>query len=181
MFNTVSLEVITSLWNSQHDHFQHLPVVCLTSPIIEKTKDYDLICFNFHSSPFKISPPSLTFIVLLTVHLLFKAYLFIPPAIPPSSGHCSITFTCILNIFLSIRFFPSTCKHEFTSNIKKERKPWLVWLSGLSTGLRTKGSLVGFPVRAHAWVVGQVPSRGCTRGNHTRMFSPYLSPSFLSL
>ena len=28
--------------------------------------------------------------------------------------------------------------------------PWLVWLSGLSAGLRTKGSLVRFPVRAHA-------------------------------
>ena len=32
-----------------------------------------------------------------------------------------------------------------------------------------------FPVRAHAWVVGQVPSRGCARGNHTYMF---LSLSF---
>ena len=37
---------------------------------------------------------------------------------------------------------------------------WLVWLSGLSMGLRTKGSPVRFPVRAHAWVVGQVPSGG---------------------
>ena len=27
-----------------------------------------------------------------------------------------------------------------------------------------------FPVRAHAWVVGQVPSGGCVRGNHTLMF-----------
>ena len=35
-----------------------------------------------------------------------------------------------------------------------------MWLSGLSAGLRTKGSLVPFPVRAHAWVVGQVPSGG---------------------
>ena len=38
-------------------------------------------------------------------------------------------------------------------------EPWLVWLSGLNTGLQTKGSLVWFPVRAHAWVAGQVPSR----------------------
>ena len=30
--------------------------------------------------------------------------------------------------------------------------PWLVWLSGLSTGLQTKGSLVWFPAGAHAWV-----------------------------
>ena len=43
-------------------------------------------------------------------------------------------------------------------------------LSGLSAGLWTKGSLVGFPVGAHAQVVGQVPSGGCTRGNHTLTF-----------
>ena len=53
--------------------------------------------------------------------------------------------------------------------------PWLVWLSGLSAGLQTKGSLDRFPVRAHAWAAGQVPSRGCWRGNHTLMF---LSLSF---
>ena len=40
----------------------------------------------------------------------------------------------------------------------------------LGAGLRTKGSPVQFPVRAHAWVVGQVPSRGRTRGNHTLLF-----------
>ena len=50
-----------------------------------------------------------------------------------------------------------------------------MWLSGLRSGLWTKGSLVRFPVRAHAWVVGQVLSRGCTRSNHTLMF---LSLSF---
>ena len=37
---------------------------------------------------------------------------------------------------------------------------WLAWLSGLSADLRNKGPPVRFPVRAHAWVVGQVPSRG---------------------
>ena len=37
-------------------------------------------------------------------------------------------------------------------------KPWLAWLSGLSASLRNKGSLVQFPARAHAWVVGQVRS-----------------------
>ena len=35
--------------------------------------------------------------------------------------------------------------------------------------------MVRFPVRPHAWVVGQVPSRGHTRSNHTLMF---LSLSF---
>ena len=45
---------------------------------------------------------------------------------------------------------------------------------GLSTGLQIRGSLVRFPVRAHAWVAGQVPSGGHVRGNHTLMFL-YLS------
>ena len=61
------------------------------------------------------------------------------------------------------------------SNIKKVWVPWLVWLSGLSTGLQNKGSPVQFPVRAHTWVASQVPSRGHSRGNHTLMF---LSLSF---
>ena len=38
--------------------------------------------------------------------------------------------------------------------------------------------VVRFPVRAHTWVAGQDPSRGCVRGNHTLMF---LSLSFSSL
>ena len=35
---------------------------------------------------------------------------------------------------------------------KHRKQPRLVWLSGLSAGLQTKGSLVQFPVRARAWV-----------------------------
>ena len=42
---------------------------------------------------------------------------------------------------------------------------------------QTEGWQVGFPVRAHAWVVGQVPGRGCMRSNHTLMFLS-LFPSF---
>ena len=52
---------------------------------------------------------------------------------------------------------------------------WCV--SGLNASLWTKGSLVQFPIRAYVWVVGQVPSRGCMRGNHTLMFLSLLSPS----
>ena len=53
-----------------------------------------------------------------------------------------------------------------------------MWLSGLSASLQTKGSLVQFPARAHAWVEGQVPCGGHARGNHTLMFlSLSLSPS----
>ena len=52
----------------------------------------------------------------------------------------------------------------------------------IERGLWTKGSPVLFPVRAHAWVAGQVPSRGYVRSNHTLMFlSLYFSfPSPLS-
>ena len=54
-----------------------------------------------------------------------------------------------------------------------------MWLSGLSAGLRIKGSLVWFPVRAHAWVVGQVPSAGWGAQEATThwCFSPSLSSS----
>ena len=45
----------------------------------------------------------------------------------------------------------------------------------IKRGLRTKGSPVQFPVRAHAWAAGQVPNEGHVRGNHTLMF---LSLSF---
>ena len=59
---------------------------------------------------------------------------------------------------------------------KSCKQPWLVWLSGLSASLRTKMYPVQFPLRAHAWVAGQVPSRGCARGNHTLMFLSLPSP-----
>ena len=75
------------------------------------------------------------------------------------------------------RIFPSRRNPEKIDPWERPKlKPmlWLLWLSGLSTGLWFKGSLVWFPVRAHAWVVGQVSSRGCVRGNwcfsYTSMF-----------
>ena len=72
--------------------------------------------------------------------------------------------------------------HNTRQETKEESRTWLVWLSGLSTSLWTKGSLVRFPVRAHAWVAVQVPSRGSVRGNHTRMFLSlsFSLPSLLS-
>ena len=45
----------------------------------------------------------------------------------------------------------------FDSIIKQQSQPQLVWLSGLSVGLRSKGSQVRFLVSAHAWVAGWVP------------------------
>ena len=67
------------------------------------------------------------------------------------------------------------CAHRAEEKIYKEKEPWLAWLSRLSAGLKTKRSLVRFPVRAHAWVWGQVPGWGHMRDNHTLMF---LSLSF---
>ena len=61
-------------------------------------------------------------------------------------------------------------------SLKSNIHIYLLWLSGLSAGLQTRGSRVRFPVRAHAWVVGQVPNGQCLRGNHTLMF---LSLSFI--
>ena len=63
---------------------------------------------------------------------------------------------------------------EKAQGIRSIIGPWLVWLSGLSAGLWTRGSPVWFPVRAYAWAASQVPNRGCARGNHTLMF-PFLS------
>ena len=56
-------------------------------------------------------------------------------------------------------------------------QPWLVWLSGLSADLQTKGFPVRFPVRTHAWVTGQVHTWGHMRDNDTLMFpSLFLLP-----
>ena len=54
------------------------------------------------------------------------------------------------------------------------------WLSGLSAGLRSKGLLIWFPVRARAWVAGQGPSWVPMRGNHTLTCLLFL-PHFPSL
>ena len=43
---------------------------------------------------------------------------------------------------------------------KSGNGPWLVWLGGLSTSLRTKGLVVPFPVRAHIRVAGHIPIMG---------------------
>ena len=55
---------------------------------------------------------------------------------------------------------------------------WQVQLSLLTIVPQSERSPVRFPVRAHAWVAGQVPSGGCVGGNYTMMFfSLSLSPS----
>ena len=60
---------------------------------------------------------------------------------------------------------------QCTQLIKITAQPWLVWLSGLSASLQTKGLQFDSRSKAHACVVGQGPIAGCVRGNHTLMFS----------
>ena len=76
---------------------------------------------------------------------------------------------------------PESSEQDHESKRKKLR-PCLVWLSGLSAGLRTKGSLVRVPVRVHAWVASQVPSRGLhERQPHIDVSLPLFLLSFLFL
>ena len=62
-----------------------------------------------------------------------------------------------------------------------------MWLIGLRVGLRTKGSLVQFPVRARAWVEGQLPGGwggkgvACERQPHIDVSLPPFLPPFPSL
>ena len=53
------------------------------------------------------------------------------------------------------------------------------WIECWPANQRVAGLI---PVGAHAWVAGQVPSRGCARGNHTLMYLPlsFSLPSHLS-
>ena len=52
-----------------------------------------------------------------------------------------------------------------------------MWLSGLGTDLQTKGSPVPFPVTAHAWATGQVPSWDAREATTHWCFSLSSSPS----
>ena len=75
--------------------------------------------------------------------------------------------------------FATTWKNLEKNILSEISQTELVWLNGLSASLWTKDSPVQFPVRAHAWVAGQVSrGEGYVRGNHTLMF---LSLSFPSL
>ena len=63
--------------------------------------------------------------------------------------------------------------------IKKNQLALAGVVQRMEHSLQTEGSPVWFPVRAHAWAVGHIPSTGSTRGNHTSMFLS-LSFSFFS-
>ena len=65
--------------------------------------------------------------------------------------------------------------------------PCMVWLSGLGIILQSERLPVPFPVRAHAWIAGQVPIWGHARSNqsvslsHTDFSLPHFLPAFPSL
>ena len=56
-------------------------------------------------------------------------------------------------------------------------EPWLVWLSGFGLVLQTERSLVWFPVRAHAWIVGQITVGDVWEATKW-CFSPSLPPFY---
>ena len=117
--------------------------------------------------------------VIFTISLAQKSS-HVACSLDINSGNRDGSATAILLIFL--RMMVAKTFLYTLQFIRSTFVPWLVWLSGLSVGLQTKGSPVRFQVRAHAWVVGQFSSRECLSGNHTGCFSSSLSPSlFLSL
>ena len=65
----------------------------------------------------------------------------------------------LISLSLSIPFFKINKKHSLLS--------WLVWLRGLTAGMRTKGSPVQLSVRAHTWIAGGAPGSGPARGNQS--------------
>ena len=107
-------------------------------------------------------------IIVIAINLLLPNPVFVL-----LSKHHPFTSTSQKRRVSALNYNPKNLKQE------SSQKPWLVWLSGWSASLQIKGWLVQFPVREHAWVMGQVPSWGHVRGNqrisHTSVF---LSLSF---
>ena len=104
--------------------------------------------------------------------LLLSSWRFHPSEIKVTSSTSGTTATVQVGRRKTKSYGPPT-SYSFWS--KADIQLRLVQLSGLSASLRTQGPPVWFPVRAHAWVTGQVPSRGRSTSNHTWIF---LSLSF---
>ena len=87
-------------------------------------------------------------------------------------------FLSPLIIIISLIFFLFLIKLAHINCRKFRKKPWLVWLSGLSASMQIKGLPVQFPVRANTWVVARSPEGGIRKATTHWCFSPSLSPSF---
>ena len=73
--------------------------------------------------------------------------------------------------FLSFSTVNMSCYSLLVSKVAAKKSNSPGWFIGLSTGMWTKGSLVRFPARTHAWVVSQVSSWGRVRGNQSMLYS----------
>ena len=88
--------------------------------------------------------------------------------------HCSTVQWVSFNSFYCISYL--SVHHSIFYFLKFAFCPgWCNSVDWIECWPWTKGSPVWFPVRAHAWAVGHVPSWGHVRDNHTLMF---LSLSF---
>ena len=116
-----------------------------------------------YTLPLPLTSPAPFFQHILTPHwaqvksfFLNESYKLTKLAAPFNTVriHCTnFYYTINCNIFIFFNFQKQT---EFL--------PWLVRLSGMSARLWTKRFPVQVPVRAHAWVAGQVPRGGHIRG-----------------
>ena len=67
-------------------------------------------------------------------------------------------------------FLKTTLQHSNICTFKNNSLSLAGIAQWIQSGFQTKGSLVQFPVRAHALVASQVPSGGCVKVNHMLMF-----------
>ena len=104
-------------------------------------------------------------IIVIAINLLLPNPVFVL-----LSKHHPFTSTSQKRRVSALNYNPKNLKQE------SSQKPWLVWLSGWSASLQIKGWLVQFPVREHAWVMGQVPGWGLMRGNQS-MFPSHVDVS----
>ena len=119
------------------------------------------------------------------INTLESSFLCLPSGFQPTPAHptprhqnpssdmgASASWCSLFQDFMKTESVQSVCAllckahlKDFNQCFKMRVGPWLVWLSGLSASLRTERSLVRFPIRVLAWVVGQVPGCGHIRGN----------------
>ena len=74
------------------------------------------------------------------------------------------------NGFKETGFFPIQGEQQRDPDKRKPALPWLVWLSGWSAGLQTKGRRFDSQSWHMPGLWAGSPVGGCARGNHTVMF-----------